>query len=336
MKIIVDCMSGDNAPEEIVRGALEGKQKENVELLLVGNEAAIREVASKYNFSLDGCTIVENTGENITMEDDATSVVKEKNESSMAVALKLLKDGQGDGMVSAGNTGALLTGATLILRRIKGVRRPALGAVLPFGTPTLLADAGAQAVCAPEDLVMFARMGSMYMNKVMGVENPKVALINNGAEECKGTDLQKETYQALKNIPEINFAGNIEGREIFDGEYDVLIADGFTGNIVLKTCEGAGKFVKKCLSDVFYRNFSSKIAYLFAKGSVNQLRKDTSYDSHGGAPFLGIAKPVIKGHGSSNHISIAACVGQAKRYAESGMIEYIASLKTSSTEEKDA
>lgn len=336
MRIIVDCMSGDNAPEEIVRGALEGKQKENVDLLLVGNENAIKEVASKHNLSLDGCTIVENTGENITMEDEATSVVKEKNESSMAVALKLLKEGQGDGMVSAGNTGALLTGATLILRRIKGVRRPALGAVLPFGTPTLLADAGAQAVCAPEDLIMFARMGSMYMNKVMGVENPKVALINNGAEECKGTDLQKETYQALKNIPEINFAGNIEGREIFDGEYDVLIADGFTGNIVLKTCEGAGKFVKKCLSDVFYRNIGSKIAYLLAKGSVNQLRKDTSYDSHGGAPFLGIAKPVIKGHGSSNHISIAACVGQAKRYAESGMIEYIASLKTSSTEEKDA
>lgn len=336
MRIIIDCMSGDNAPEEIVRGALEGRDIENVDLLLVGDKKAIEEVAAKHKLSLDRCEIVENTGENITMEDDATSVVKEKNESSMAVALKLLKEGRGDALVSAGNTGALLTGSTLILRRIKGVRRPGLAALLPFGkTPTLLADAGAQAVCSPEDLVVFARMGSMFMNKVMGIENPRVCLLNNGAEECKGTDLQKETHQLLKNIPEINFVGNLEGREVFDGENDVIVTDGFTGNILLKTCEGAGRFVKKCLSDVFYRNIASKIAYLFAKGSVKELRKATSYDSHGGAPFLGIAKPVIKGHGSSNHISIAACVGQAKRYAECGMIEYIASLKTASTEEKE-
>ena len=336
MRIIVDCMSGDNAPDAIVHGALEGKIKENVDLILVGSKTAIEESAKAHGLSLDGCIIVENEGENITMEDEVTSVVKEKNQSSMAVALKLLKDGEGDAMVSAGNTGALLTGATLVLRRIKGVRRPGLGAILPFGTPTLLTDAGAQAVCSPEDLVMFARMGSMYMNKVMGIENPKVALINNGAEECKGTDLQKETYQALKNMTDINFVGNIEGREIFDGENDVIIADGFTGNIVVKMCEGAGKFTKKCLKDVFYRNILSKIAYLFAKGSVNKLRHEMDHSIYGGAPFLGIAKPVIKGHGSSNHVSIAVCIGQAKRYAESGMIEYIASLKTSTAEEKEA
>lgn len=336
MRIIVDCMSGDNAPDAIVHGALEGKIKENVDLILVGDKKAIEECAKAHSLSLEGCTIVENEGENITMEDEVTSVVKEKNQSSMAVALKLLKDGEGDAMVSAGNTGALLTGATLVLRRIKGVRRPGLGAIIPFGSPTLLADAGAQAVCAPEDLVMFARMGSMYMNKVMGIENPKVALINNGAEECKGTELQKETYQALKNMNDINFVGNIEGREVFDGENDVIIADGFTGNIVVKMCEGAGKFTKKCLKDVFYRNILSKIAYLFAKGSVNKLRHEMDHSIYGGAPFLGIAKPVIKGHGSSNHVSIAVCIGQAKRYAESGMIDYIASLKTTSTEEKDA
>lgn len=326
-------MSGDNAPEEIVRGAIEGKIKENVELILVGDKKQIEKSANKHGLSLEGCTIVENDGENVTMEDEATSVVKEKSGSSMALALKLLKDGEGDAMVSAGNTGALLTGATLVLRRIKGVRRPGLGAILPFGTPTLITDAGAQAVCAPEDLVMFARMGSMYMNKVMGIENPKVALINNGAEETKGTDLQKEVYKTLKNMPEINFVGNIEGREIFDGENDVLIADGFTGNIAVKMCEGAGKFVKKCLSDVFYRNIFSKIAYLFAKGSVDKLRHDTDHSIYGGAPFLGIAKPVIKGHGSSNHVSISVCIGQAKRYAQSGMIDYIASLKNSSSEE---
>ncbi len=323
-------MSGDNAPEEIVRGALEGKAKENVDLILVGDKKAIEDVAAKYSMSLEGCEIVENTGENVTMEDEATSVVKEKNESSMAVALKLLKDGAGDALVSAGNTGALLTGATLIVRRIKGVRRPGLGAILPFGSATLLCDAGAQAVCAPDDLVMFARMGSIYMNKVMGVENPKVALINNGAEECKGTDLQKETHKALKEIDEINFVGNIEGREIFDGENDVLIADGFTGNIVLKTCEGAGKFLKKSLKDVFYKSLLTKIGYLFAKSGVNELSRKNDHSIYGGAPFLGIAKPVIKGHGSSNHVSIAVCVGQAKRYAESGMIEYISSLKEKS------
>ena len=330
MRIIVDCMSGDNAPEEIVRGALEGKMKEGVELILVGTKSDIEECANKHSLSLDGCVIVENEGENITMEDEVTSVVKEKNQSSMAVALKLLKDGEGDAMVSAGNTGALLTGATLVLRRIKGVRRPGLGAILPFGSPTLLTDAGAQAVCAVEDLVMFARMGSMYMNKVMGIESPKVALINNGAEECKGTDLQKNTYQALKELDGINFVGNIEGREIFDGENDVLIADGFTGNVVVKMCEGTGRFTKKCLNDVFRRNILSKLAYLLAKSSVDTLRHDTDHSIYGGAPFLGIAKPVIKAHGSANHISVAVCIGQAKRYAESGMIDYIASLRETS------
>ena len=330
MRLIVDCMSGDNAPEEIVRGALEGKTKEGVELILVGTKSDIEECAKKHSLSLDGCVIVENEGENITMEDEVTSVVKEKNQSSMAVALKLLKDGEGDAMVSAGNTGALLTGATLVLRRIKGVRRPGLGAILPFGSPTLLTDAGAQAVCAPEDLVMFARMGSMYMNKVMGIDSPKVALINNGAEECKGTDLQKNTYQALKGLDGINFVGNIEGREIFDGEYDVLIADGFTGNIVVKMCEGTGRFTKKCLNDVFRRNILSKLAYLLAKGSVDTLRHDTDHSIYGGAPFLGIAKPVIKAHGSANHVSVAVCIGQAKRYAQSGMIDYIASLRETS------
>ncbi len=320
-------MSGDNAPFEIVKGALEGKAKEGVDLLLVGSKKEIEKCASECKLSLDGCEIVENEGENITMEDEVTSVVKEKNQSSMAVSLALLKEGRGDAMVSAGNTGALLTGATLVLRRIKGVRRPGLGAILPFGSPTLLTDAGAQAVCTSDDLVMFARMSSMYMNKVMGIENPKVALINNGAEECKGTDLQKNTYQALKNTEGINFVGNIEGREIFDGEYDVLVADGFTGNIVVKMCEGTGKFTKKCLGDVFKRNILSKLAYLLAKSSVDTLRHDTDHSIYGGAPFLGIAKPVIKAHGSANHVSVAVCIGQAKRYAQSGMIDYIASLK---------
>lgn len=333
MTIIVDCMSGDNAPYEIVKGAIKGAKENGVDLLLVGNKKEIEEIASKEKLSLENTRIVENTGENLTMEDEPGSVLKEKSESSMATAIKLLKNGEGDALVSAGNTGALLTGITVLIRRIKGVRRPALGAIIPLGSPTLLADSGAQAVCTPEDLVMFAHMGSIYMNKVMGIESPKIALINNGAEEHKGTPLQQETYLALKNAKDLNFIGNIEGRDIPEGKADVLIADGFTGNVVLKMCEGAGLLVKSCLKRLFYRNLSSKIAYLFASGSIKALSREMDYSVYGGAPFLGIAKPVIKAHGSSNYISIAACIGQAKRFALSGMTESIASL--SKKEEND-
>ena len=275
---------------------------------------------------LVGHEIVENTGENILMTDDPSVVTKEKSESSMAVALKLLKEGAGEAVICAGSTGALFTGSTLLIRRIKGVRRPALGAIIPVGSPALIADSGANVICTPDDLVMFARMGSIYMNKVMGIDNPKVGLINNGEEECKGTELQKEVYQRLKTLDEINFKGNVEGREIFKGPCDVLVCDGFTGNIVLKMVEGGGKFVKTCLKKIFYRNIFSKLAYVFARSSVKALQREMDYSIYGGAPFLGIAKPVIKAHGSANHVSISVCVGQAKRYAESGMIDYIASL----------
>ena len=330
MKIIVDCMSGDNAPDEIVKGALIGAEKENVTLILVGTKSEIEKSAKKCSMSLDGHEIVENTGENILMTDDPSVVTKEKSESSMAVSLKLLKEGAGEAVICAGSTGALFTGATLIIRRIKGVRRPALGAIIPVGSPALIADSGTNVVCTPDDLVMFARMGSIYMNKVMGIENPKVGLINNGEEECKGTDLQKETYQQLKNLDEINFTGNVEGREIFKGPCDVLVCDGFTGNIVLKMVEGGGKFVKTCLKKIFYRNIFSKLAYVLARSSVKALQREMDYSIYGGAPFLGIAKPVIKAHGSANNVSISVCIGQAKRYVESGMIDYIASLSTKS------
>lgn len=332
MKIIVDCMSGDNAPLEIVKGAVEGSAKFDVDLLLVGNKAQIENIAKDEGLDLSRAEILENTGENLTMEDDPGAVLKEKSESSMATAIRALKESKGDALVSAGNTGALLTGSTLLLRRIKGVRRPALGAIIPLGSPTLLADAGAQAVCAVDDLVMFAHMGSLYMNKVMGIDNPKIALINNGAEEHKGTDLQKETYAVLKNTPSLNFVGNIEGRDVPSGKVDVMIADGFTGNVVLKMCEGAGLLVKSSLETLFYRNIMSKIAYLFAKGSIKQLRRDMDYSIYGGAPFLGLAKPVIKAHGSSNHVSVAVCVGQAMKYARSGMIESIAEIAAKSKE----
>lgn len=332
MNIIIDCMSGDNAPEEIVKGALDGAAKYEVTPVLVGEESVIRAVAEKNGLKLDGARLVNACGPHITMEDAPGDVMsKEKAQSSMAVALDLLKNGEGDALISAGNTGALLTGATLKIRRIKGVRRAALGAIIPLGSPTMLADAGAQTDCTPENLVLFAVMGSLFMEKVMGIARPKVALINNGAEEHKGTPLQSEAYQLLKADKSLNFIGNIEGREIPEGNADVLVADGFTGNIVLKMCEGLGIFVKSTLKKLFYHNALSKVGALFVKGSLDKLKKDMDYSEYGGAPFLGIAKPVIKAHGSSNAKSISYCVLQAKNYATSGMIDEIARFAAEQT-----
>ena len=324
MKIIIDCMSGDNAPEEIVKGAVAGCQAQDVQPVLVGEKDVIKEIAARNSLDISGAVIVDAPGPHITMEDAPGDVMsKEKACSSMAVALDLLKNGEGDALVSAGNTGALLTGATLKIRRIKGVRRAALGAIIPLGSPTMLADAGAQTDCTPDNLVLFALMGSLFMEKVMHIPSPKVALINNGAEEHKGTALQSEAYKLMKADKSINFVGNLEGREIPEGKVDVMVADGFTGNIVLKMCEGAGLFVKSTLKKLFYKNILTKFCALCLKGSLMQLKKEMDYSEYGGAPFLGIAKPVIKAHGSSNAKSIACCVRQAKDYATSGMIEEI-------------
>jgi glycerol-3-phosphate acyltransferase PlsX len=324
MKIIIDCMSGDNAPGEIVKGALIGCKEHGVDGILVGEKAVIESIASENGLDLTGFEIVDAPGPHVTMEDQPADVMSpEKKDSSMAIALDLLKNGGGDGLVSAGNTGALLTGATLKVRRIKGVRRAALGAIIPIRSPQLLMDSGAQTDCSPENLVLFAKMGSLYMEKVMKVENPKVALINNGAEEHKGTPMHADAHKLLKADESINFVGNIEGREIFNGEMDVLVTDGFTGNIVLKMCEGAGKFVKYLLNRVFRRSIFTKIGYLLVKKDIKKIQKEMDYSEYGGAPFLGIAKPVIKAHGSSNAKSLAVCIRQARDYAESGMISEI-------------
>lgn len=341
MRIIIDCMSGDNAPEEIVKGALMGRKQHGVDVVLVGERKVIEDIAQENSFDLSDVEIIEANGPHLTMEDHPGDIMlPEKANSSMAVALDTLKAGKGDALVSAGNTGALLTGATLKIRRIKGVRRAALGAIIPIVSPTLLADAGAQTDCTPENLVLFAKMGSLFMEKVMGVENPKVALVNNGAEEHKGTPLQSEAHKLLRADEGINFVGNIEGREIFEGKMDVLVTDGFTGNIVLKMCEGAGKFVKYLLNRVFRKNIITKISYLLVNKDISRIKKEMDYSEYGGAPFLGIAKPVIKAHGSSNAKSIAYCVLQAKNYAQSGMIEeiekYVANQKKTDAPQENA
>ena len=312
-------MSGDNAPFEIVKGAVNGAQLHNTDVLLVGDETVIKNIIRENGLSEERVSYYNTTAEPVTMEDDPSCIMKDKNESSMACALKLLSKGEGDAVISAGNTGALFTGATLIVRRIKGMRRAALGAIVPLGKPILIVDAGANTDVAPEHLVDFANMGDLYMRKVAGVNDPKVGLINNGEEEHKGTELYVNTHKLLKEQA-LNFIGNIEGRDVPEGKADIIVCDGFTGNILLKTCEGFGLFIKKTLSDLFYANLKSKIGALFVMKNIKQLKKKMDYSEHGGAPFLGISKPVIKSHGSSNAKSISYCILQAKNYVDSGII----------------
>lgn len=326
MKIIVDCMSGDNAPVEIIKGAVEGGREYKVDILLVGHETTIRNTLSSVDTQDVNLEIYNVEAEPITMEDDPAVVMKSKKDSSMAQALKLLAEGAGHAVISAGNTGALFTGATLIVRRIKGIRRAALGALVPLGGhATMIADAGANTDVAPENLREFALMGNLFMEKVMKIENPRIGLINNGAEEHKGTELYRETYKELQKL-DINFVGNVEGRDFPMNACDVLVADGFTGNIVLKLTEGFGVFMKDQLKKIFYANLGTKIAAGMVQGEIKRLKKEMDYSEFGGAPFLGISRPVIKAHGSANAKSIRYCVGQAKNYIKSGIITEYAEM----------
>ncbi len=322
MRIIVDCMSGDNAPLEIVKGAVMGAQQHDADLLLVGDEKVIRKIMEENGLSDERVAIHHTDAEPVDMNDDPSVVMKEKKDASMPTALRLLAEGAGDAVVSAGNTGALFTGATLIIRRVKGMRRAALGAIFSLGNPMLLLDSGANTDVLPEHLCDFALIGSLYMEKVMGIKNPRVGLINNGAEEKKGTDLYVNAHRMLKE-QDINFIGNIEGRDVPAGVCDIIVCDGFTGNIVLKLCEGFGVFIKSSLAEIIYRNIKTKLGGLLLKSSIGSFKKKLDYSEYGGAPFLGISKPVIKAHGSSNAKSISYCILQAKSYASSGIIAEI-------------
>lgn len=320
VKIIIDCMSGDNAPHEIIKGAVEGGRKNNVDLLLVGSETVIRSELSGLDTEDVDIEIYNVDGEPITMEDDPGVVIKSKKDSSMAQALKLLSEGVGHAVISAGNTGALFMGASLIVKRIKGIRRAALGALVPLGGhATMVADAGANTDAMPETMRESALMGKLFMEKVMGIENPRVGLINNGAEEKKGTELYRETYKLLKEL-DINFVGNVEGRDFPNDACDVLVTDGFTGNIIVKLTEGFGVFMKSQLKKIFYANVGTKIAAGMVSGELKRIKREMDYSEFGGAPFLGISRPVIKAHGSANAKSISCCVGQAKNYIKSGII----------------
>jgi len=268
-----------------------------------------------------------NAEEVVTMEDDPSTACRRKKDSSMTVALHMLSDGAGDALVSAGSTGALLTGATLIVKRIHGIRRAALAPLLPAGEHgTLLIDGGANAVCTPEYLLQFAFMGSYYMGKMTGCARPRVGLISNGTEEIKGDDLRRATYPLLKAAGEagkINFVGNIEGTDVFNGNVDVAVTDGFTGNVLLKGTEGTIKHIMKSLKGVFYRNLFNKLAAAVLKKDLGLMKKSMDVNEVGGTALIGISKPVVKAHGSSNATCIFAAIRQAKQFTESRMIDLI-------------
>ncbi len=323
MKIVVDVMSGDNAPLELIKGVCaSAKENPSVDYTLVGDEARIKDEAARCGLDISGFGIVH-ADDVITMEDDPMCVTRSKSGSSMSVGLRLLANGEGDAFISAGNTGALFTGASLIVRRADGVRRAAIAALLPMDPPLLLLDSGANISVTPEYLEHFAVMGSAYMKKIYGMESPRVGLLNNGTEECKGTELQRETYHMLGESGLINFVGNVEGNMVMNNACDVLVTDGFTGNVLLKSVEGMGKMMLGIMKGLFYKNIKTKIGGLFVKSSVGEIKKKFDPKEYGGAPILGIAKPVIKAHGSSNEVSFKNAIKQAIFCAENKVTEEI-------------
>ena len=325
MKLIIDAMGGDNAPLEIVKGALSGQKRWGVDVTLTGDTTAILQALEACGEKTlpQGMEIVHTT-ETVEMCDDPATVFRRKKDTSMGGGLTMLRDGRADAMVSAGSTGALLTGATLIVKRIRGIRRAAMAPVIPTTTgQAVLIDCGANAECTPEYLLQFAYLGSYYAQRVMGIEKPRVGLLNIGAEEEKGDTLRHETYALLKEAGEagrIHFIGNVEANEAMMGTADVIVTDGFTGNVMLKTMEGVGKFLLKSLKEMFLSSTKTKLAAGLVKGDLGQMKKLLDPSEVGGTPFLGIQKPVIKAHGGSNARAIENAVLRAKEYAESGFI----------------
>ena len=322
MKIIVDAMGGDNAPDAIVLGSIAAVNECNVEVTLVGKgEEILRVIENNGHKELPAGIEIVNASEVIEFDEDPATSIREKKDSSINVGLTLLRDGSGDAFVSAGSTGALLSGATLIVKRIRGVRRAALAPFLPNKkSGFILIDCGANAECTPEYLLQFAFMGSLYMENVLNVKSPRVGLLNNGAEDTKGTALQQETHVLLKDS-ELNFVGNVEAKDALDGVCDVLVTDGFTGNVFLKAIEGTASLVMSELKGVFYSNIITKLAALMVKKKMMGLKDKMNPDTIGGTALLGISKPVIKAHGSSTEHAFKSAILHAVKEVKSGVAE---------------
>lgn len=323
MRLIIDVMSGDENASEAVKGAVKARNELGVDITLVGKKDEITNALETLSVKESESIKIVHAESVVTMEDDYLVVIKSKKDSSMSVGLNLLKEGEGDAFISTGNTGALVAGASLIVRRLKGIKAAAIGAVIPLGKPMLLIDSGANVAPGADSMKQFALMGSIYMKKMFGIDSPRVALINNGTEETKGNDLVRETYHLLKESKDINFIGNIEGRDIVNSVCDVLVADGYTGNIILKLVEGFGKFMSRTLKSMFKKNLKTLIGALFLKSEAKSLKKSMDYTEYGGAPLLGVAAPVIKAHGNSGEKGIFSACRQAKIFVETGIVKDI-------------
>ena len=324
-------MGGDNAPDANIKGAVKAINSIEAEVLLVGKEEVIKSKIKEF-YGKDISEIsprlkIKNATETIEMEDTPTIAIKHKKDSSMVVGFNMLKNEEGDVFISAGNSGALLTGATLLVGRIKGVDRPALAGILPaYKSRLVLMDCGANTNCKPINLLQFAQMASIYLKNTLKVESPRVGLLNIGTEETKGNDLTKESYRLLKENSEklgINFIGNVEGRDAFSGEVDIVVTDGFTGNIFLKSIEGLGKFVKKTLTESLKRNLITKIAAVPSLPAINRFAKTVDYKEYGGALFLGVKKPVVKAHGSSDEKLFEFTIKQAEQFVKNKAVDQL-------------
>ena len=317
-RILVDVMGGDHAPAETVKGAYLAADELACELVLVGDRGQIQRVATENGWDPDRFEIVH-TETVITMEDAPIVVRRGKADSSMGLSLGMLAEGKGDAMVSTGNTGALFAGATLIVKKIGGVHSPAIAALLPMHPPVLLLDSGASLNVSADDLEQFAVLGAVYLKQAMSVENPRVGLLNTGSEETKGTPLQIEAFRRLSSNPTLNFVGNVEGNRVMQDACDVLVCDGFSGNVLLKTMEGMGKLMLKTMKDLFYRNAVTRAAGLAVKPYLGDVKKNFDATEFGGAPILGVRKPVIKAHGSSDAKAFKNAIRQALACAENDL-----------------
>ena len=326
MKIIVDAFGGDNAPREILLGCAQARQELGIDLVLTGDKARREACAKELGLSQDLAKMeILPCGDVLTMEDEPTSVLREKGDSSMAVGLRALAEGKGDAFASAGNSGALVVGATMLVKRLRGVKRVAFAPIMPKSKGFfMLIDGGANVDCRPEMLLQFGVMGAAYMKSVMGVEHPRVALANVGEEEHKGDQLRQEALALLKACPDIRFVGNVEAREIpFDGA-DVVVADGFTGNMILKLYEGVALALMEKIKGVFTSSLKGKLAAAMVYGDLKKMKKELDYNEYGGAPIMGGSKPVFKIHGSAKASTVKSALALIQSYAQSGVTQEIA------------
>lgn len=327
MRIAVDAFGGDNAPDEIIKGCIRAVSSQNCEIILVGDETILLKKLQEMNYNGDNITI-KHSSQIIGGDESAVEAIRQKRDSSLMVALSLYKSKEADAVVSAGNTGAYFAGAFRVLGRIKGIKRPALAAFMPTvnRTKSVMMDVGANADCKPEYLEQFAQMGSMYAEKILGIENPKVYLVNIGTEEQKGNELSQKAHMLLKENEHINFCGNIESRELTSGIADVIVCDGFTGNVIIKAIEGTSTALFGLIKKCFLKTVLTKLSAMIMKPHIKDLKSMLDYSEYGGVPLLGINGVVIKAHGSSNAKAFENAIKSAIVFANTGLNEELCTL----------